>query len=550
LHAMDGKTAIAKVLKMEGTSFVTCFPMNPVLDALALEGIRLITARTERVAMGIADGYTRASFGAKNGVCMVQTGPGSENTFAAVAQAYADSVPVLFMPGGYGRRQQRRPQFVARNSYREIGKWVDMVPFADQVPVMLRRAFTYLRTGRPGPVVLEVPMDVMQEHFEDGVFSYSPVRGRKAAGDPRDIERVAKGLLKAERPIIRAGNGILYAQAWDELRQFAELLGAPVFTTMQGKGAFPENHPLSLGAGGRTRPKMVMDFLSRADLVFAIGSSCTIEPFTTNLPPGKRLIQSTIDEIDLGKDYPLEDAVLGDARLILLQLIEVVKKAIGRAGRKGHGSLAREIGSCKDQWLREWMPKLTSDEVPINPYRVVWELNRALDKDKSILIPDSGGPRDQTVPFYEVIVPGGFIGWGKTTTLGSSLPFAMGAKLANPDKIVVNIMGDASIGMTGFDLETASREAIPVLTIILNNGRFGGYRKTQPIATERFNIDRCGGEYAKIAEAMGLHSERISEPNEIAPAIERAKEVTEKGRPAFIEIMTRVDTDYSFYDDD
>ncbi|MBW2064358.1 MAG: hypothetical protein JRJ03_05435 [Deltaproteobacteria bacterium] len=113
------------------------------------------------------------------------------------------------------------------------------------------------------------------------------------------------------------------------------------------------------------------------------------------------------------------------------------------------------------------------------------------------------------MPFYEVTMPGGFIGWGKTTTLGSSLPFAMGAKLANPEKMVVNIMGDASIGMTGFDLETASREAIPILTIILNNGRFGGYRSTQPVATERYNIDRCGGEYAKIAQGMGLHSERV-----------------------------------------
>ncbi|MFC1936943.1 thiamine pyrophosphate-requiring protein [Chloroflexota bacterium] len=542
---MDGRTAVAKVLKKEGVDFITCFPTNPLIESVAIEGIRPIKSRTERVAVGMADGFTRATFGRRNGVCMVQNGPGSENSFAGIAQAFADSVPILFMPGGYARRSLERPNFMAPDNYRSITKWADIFHFADQVPTLMRRAFTYLRTGRPGPVLLEMPGDVALERFDDERFQYKPVKGWKTSGDPGDIKRVAKALINAKQPVIRAGNGVLYAGAWDELREFAELLQIPVFTTMQGKSAFPENHPLSLGTGGRTRPKMVVHFLEKADLVFAIGSSCTRENFTTNIPDGKVLIQSTIDEVDIGKDYPVAEAIVGDARLVLRQLIDEVKREIGAAGKADNGAVVKEIKAVKEEWLQEWMPKLTSEEVPINPYRVIWDLNKTVNKGKTIVTHDAGGPRDQTLPFYEVTVPGGYIGWGKTTTLGGSLGFAMGAKLANADKVVVNIMGDASIGMVGFDFETAVREKIPILSILLNNSIFGGYARMLPTATERYNIDHVGGNYTGVAEALGFHAERVEQPGEIIPAIKRAGEVLAAGQPAFVEFITQVDTDFS-----
>jgi acetolactate synthase-1/2/3 large subunit len=434
------------------------------------------------------------------------------------------------------------------NNYREVTKWADLVHFADQIPTLMRRAFTYLRTGRPGPVLLEVPADVAAEQFDDKLFRYSPVKGWKAAGDPGDVRRVVKALLAARNPVVRAGNGVLYAGAWDELREFAELLQIPVFTTMQGKSAFPENHPLSLGTGGRTRPKMVMHFLKKADLVFAIGSSCTRETFTTNIPDGKTVIQSTIDEIDIGKDYPVAEAIIGDAKLVLSQLIDEIKKELGPNGRKGDGAVTREIKAVKEEWVKEWLPKLTSDEIPISPYRVVWDLNRTLDKNQSIVTPEAGGPRDQSIPFYEATVPGGFIGWGKTTTLGGSLGFAMGAKLANPDKMVVNILGDAAMGMAGIDFETTVRERIPILSILLNNSRFGGYDKMLPTATQRYSIDRVGGDYSKVVAALGCHAERIEQPAEIIPAIQRAKKILAGGQPVFLEMITRVDTEFSVYE--
>jgi acetolactate synthase-1/2/3 large subunit len=339
---------------------------------------------------------------------------------------------------------------------------------------------------------------------------------------------------------------VLYANAWDELREFAELLQIPVFTTMQGKSAFPENHPLSLGTGGRTRPKMVMHFLKKADIIFAIGSSCTKEPFTTNLPEGKTLIQSTIDEVDIAKDYPVAEAVVGDAKLVLRQLIDEVKKQTGLS-RTDSTAAAKEISAVKKEWFREWMPKLTSEEIPLNPYRIIWDLNRTVDKTKTIVTHESGGPRDQLIPFYEVTTPGGYIGWGKTTTLGGSLGFALGAKLAKPNKMVINLMGDASLGMAGLDLETAVRERIPILTLVLNNSKFGGYEKMLPIATERYGIDHVGGDYTGVAKALGFYAERVEKPVDILPALERGLGMVGKGQPALIEFITRVDTDFSLY---
>jgi len=546
-HKMQGRTAIAKILKIEGVEFISGFPMNAVFEAGAAEGIRPIIARNERVGVGIADGFTRASFGRRIGVCAMQSGPGVENAFSGVAQAFSESVPILVLPGGSARRRLVPPNFIAVKNYREITKWVDMINFADRVPEMMRRAFTYLKTGRPGPVMLEIPGDVATEEFDDTMFRYKPVKGTKTAGDPTDVKEVAKALIAAKNPVIRSGQGVLYACAWDELRELAELLQIPVFTTMCGKSAFPENHPLSLGAGGRTRPKMVMHFLKKADLVFAIGSSCTKEGFTTPIPDGKVVIQSTVDERDINKDYSLEHAIIGDAKLVLRQLIDEVKEQIGPEGRKGNDAVAGEIKAVKDEWLKEWMPKLTSNEVPINPYRVIWDLMQVLDRKETIISHDSGNPRDQLLPFWECIVPGGYIGWGKTTTLGGSLGFAMGAKLARPDKTAVSFMGNAAFGMVGMDFETAVRENIPILTILINNSVLGGYQSFHPVASERYNLNRQTGDYAKVAEGLGGYAEKVEQPDNIIPAIQRAKKAVDSGQPALVEIITREELAFSLY---
>lgn len=539
---MKGETAVARILKAEGVEFITCFPYNTLIDAAAEEGIRTILTRTERVAVNIADGFTRASYGRRNGVCTMQSGPGIENAFSGIALAYGDSVPILILPGGHERHRLVPPNFIARDNYQHITKWVDLVNSADQIPGLMRRAFSYLRTGRPGPVMLEIPRDVSQEEFDDTIFQYSPVKGAKPSGDPADVREVAKALIAAKNPVIRAGLGVLYACAWNELQELAELLQCPVLTTMSGKSAFPENHPLSLGTGGYSRTEMVKHFLNKADLVFAIGSSCTKEIFTTPIPDGKVIMQSTIDERDINKDYSIAHAIIGDARLVLRQLVEEVQHKIGAKGRKGSNTVAREVKAVKDKWLKEWMPKLTSDEIPINPYRVIGDMMRALDRKKTIVTHDAGYPRDQILPFYESIVPGGYIGWGKSTTLGSSLGFSMGAKLARPDKTCVSFMGDAAFGMVGMDFETAVREKIPVLTILVNNSKLGGYEKRLPVASEKYNLNILSGNYSVIAEGCGGYAERVEQPKDIIPAIKRAKAANDSGKPALLEIITKDET--------
>jgi thiamine pyrophosphate-dependent acetolactate synthase large subunit-like protein len=541
---MQARTAIAKILKMEGIEFISGFPMNSIFESGAEEGIRPIMARNERVGVGIADGFTRASFGQRIGVCAMQSGPGVENAFSGVAQAFSDSVPILVLPGGQARRRLIQPSFVSSRNFQEITKWADMINFGDRVPEMLRRAFTKLKTGRPGPVLLEIPGDVATEEISDALFQYKPVKAVKSQGDPADIRDVAKALINAKSPVIRAGQGVLYAGAWKELIELAELLQIPVYTTMAGKSAFPENHPLSLGAGGRTRPKMLMHFQKKADLVFAIGSSCTKEGFTTAIPDGKRVIQSTIDERDINKDIALENAIIGDAKLVLRQLIDEVKKQTSPAAGD---SVAKEIKVVKEEWLKEWMPKLTSTETPINPYRVIGDLLHVLDRKETIITHDSGGPRDQLLPFWECVNPGGYIGWGKSTTLGGSLGFAMGAKMARPEKTCVAFLGNAAFGMVGMDLETAAREKIPILVVLLNNSLLGGYSRHHPLASKRYSLNVQTGEYAKLAEALGVHAEKVEKPENIVPAIQRARKAIASGQPALLEIITREELTESTY---
>ena len=544
---MKGRTAIVKILKMEGIEFLCGFPQNDLFEAGAEEGIRSLVSRTERVGVNIADAFTRVSNCKRNGVVLAQNGPGIENAFSGVAQAYSESVPILVLPTGADRRQQKPPNFSASKGYKEITKWAETINFADRIPEMMRRAFTLMRSGRPGPVLLEVPVDVLREEFDDAKFQYTPVKTIKSAGDPSDVRIVARSLIAAKNPVIRAGQGVLFASAWDELRELAELLQIPVFTTNCGKSAITENHPLALGAGGNTRPKMVTYFLDKADLVFAIGSSCTKEYFSTPIPDGKRIIQSTIDERDINKDYPLEHAIIGDAKLVLRQLIDEVKEQIGPEGKKKSSAVAKEIKVVKEEWLKDWMPKLTSDEVPINPYRVIWDMMKVLDKKQTIITHDSGGPRNQLLPFWECLVPGSYIGWGKSTPLGASLGFSMGAKLARPDKTAVAFMGNAAFGMVGMDFETAVRENIPILVVLVNNSVLGGYIRENPVATKRYHLTSQSGDYSKVASALGGYSEKVEHPDDIIPALKRAKKAVDTGQPALLEIITREENANSLY---
>ncbi len=544
---MNGVTAIANVLKMEGVDFLACIPSNPLIEPAAIAGIRPIVFRQECTGVHMADGFSRIHNGKRLGIFLMQSGPGAENAFGGVAQAYADSVPILLLPAAASRdRLGVPPTFSPSRSYESITKWSAQIPAASKVTEVMRRAFTKLRSGRPGPVLLEIPQDVGAEELDEVDFDYEIPPIVRTAADPDAISRAARALLAADRPIIHAGQGVLYAEATDELLQVAEFLQAPVITTMAGKSGFPEHHPLSLGTGASSIPEGVHHYLTRADTVFGIGCSFSKTNFGVPVPPGKTVIHSTNDDTDINKDYKCQYPLVGDSRLVLGQLLEELKRQTGSDGRPRNQSLHDEIASIKQRWLDRWMPKLTSSEVPINPYRVVWDLMHTVDLDNVIVTHESGSAREYTVPFWEARAPRSFIGWGKSTQLGYSLGLAMGAKMAAPEKQVINIMGDFAFGSVGMDIETAVRANLPIITVVLNNSTMAIYDDSRwPVSVQQYNIKGVTGQFAEVAQALGAYSEKITDPQEIVPAIRRGLEVNRNGQTVLLEFITKEEGEYS-----
>jgi acetolactate synthase-1/2/3 large subunit len=539
--------AIAEILKIEGAEFLSCFPTTVILDASAKVGLRPVICRQERVGVGIADGYSRVTNGKRLGVFASQYGPGAENAFSGVATTYSDSVPLLLLPLGHPReRAWLKPYFSSIRSYEAVTKWIEQVNVAETIPEVMRRAISQLRSGRPGPVMLEIPADVAEQEIEP--FDYHPVKSARAAADPGDIDKVAQVLVDARCPLIHAGQGVLYAEAWDELVELAELLQAPVMTTLLAKSAFPENHPLSLGTGARVMTEPVHHFLDKADVIFGIGCSFSRHGMSAKIPAGKTIIHATADAEDINKNYYDDYPIIGDAKLVLRQLAEATKERLGKQGRKGSGNVASEIKKLREEWMKGWMAKLTSDEVPINAYRVIWDLIHTLDPKDAIVTHDAGSPRDQLIPFYPANAPRSYIGWGKSHGLGTGLGLAIGAKLAKPDKISINFMGDAAFGMVGLDFETAARNNIPIITVVLNNSTMAIETHDMPIAHERYGSRDLSGNYADMGTAMGGYGERVEKPSEIVPAFQRAiKANREENRPALLEFITSEEITFSLY---
>ena len=537
--------AIARILKIEGAEFLSAYPTTPLIEAAARADIRPVLCRQERVGVGIADGYARASNGRKLAAFCMQYGPGAENAFPGVATAFSDSTPMLVLPLGHQRdRAQVFPMFSSARTFASVTKSVETIALASQVPDVMRRAISLMRMGRPGPVMVEIPADVAVEDVADaGIDAYRPVKATSAGANVRDVEAAARALREARRPVIHAGQGVLYAQAWDDLIELAELLEAPVMVTLEGKSAFPEDHPLALGTGGVVVTGPILHYLREADLVFGIGCSLTRHPMATGIPAGKTIIHATNDERDLHKSYPADYPLLGDAKAVLRQFIEAVKSQGGRpAGREG---VRAEIERVRAAWLGEWKPKLGSDEVPISPYRVIGEFMRAVDPRDAIVTHDSGSPRDQLLPFYRAVPPRSYLGWGKSHALGTGLGLTIGAKLAAPDKFCVNFMGDAAFGMTGLDFETAVRANIPILTVVLNNSAMAIEIPHLVLSHEKYRTRDIGGRYADMALAMGGWAERVERPEEVSGAFARARKATESGQAALLEFITSQETAFS-----
>jgi acetolactate synthase-1/2/3 large subunit len=544
---MNGAALVAEILKREGTEFLACYPRNPLIEACAALDIRPILCRQERVGVGMADGYTRIKRGKRNGVFAAQAGPGIENAFPGIAQAYSENVPLLVIPAGLPlARQHLRPTFRAADVYRPVTKWSALAHAVEELPDLMRRAYHAMRSGKGGPVLIEIPAEVWEAEYR-GELDYAPVPAQRSAPDPDAVNIAVKMLLAAKSPLLWAGQGVLYAEASDRLVALAELIPAPVVTTNPGKSAIPESHPLALGASTRSRPKMFTAFMAKADLVLAVGTSLTRTPFGPGVPPDKTIIHSTNEADDVNKDYRVAHAVIGDAALVLDALIAEVARQKRGGGGNALTALKEEVAAAKTAWLAEWDNQLQSDETPINQYRVIRDLMRTVDRDNVIITHDSGSPREQLLPFWETTAPGSYMGWGKSTQLGYGLGIIMGAKLAAPDKLCVNVMGDAAIGMTGMDIETAARNRIAILTVVFNNGVMAAERDVLELSTKKYGALTVGGNYAKVAEGLNVAATRVEKPADIVPAIKEAIAVTQSGAPFLLEIVAKQGYDFSRY---
>ena len=535
--------AVARILKAEGIEWAGCFPSNNLIEAVAEVGINPIMFRQERGAAMAVDGFSRMRNREEFGVLITQGGPGSENTMGGLAQAYADNVPILYLPGGPAvSARSVKPNFSPARTYESVSVSAEVLFQPNQVASVMRRAFHALRNGRPGPVIVEIPADVGEMEVDDSVVSsYAPPKRHRFAPDPAEIKEAVRLLLAAKKPVIWSGMGVLMSGASPELTQLAEIAQIPVYCTMPGKSGFDQRHPLALGSGSSATSLQARTWLQESDVLLGVGTSLTRTGYGQPIPDGKVMIHNTETVADLNKDFNVDVGLVGDTKLTLEMMGEEVKVQLGGQNRKGSSELADQIAEINDKWMAEWSDALTSDETPITPYRVIGEMINVLDQENSIVTHDAGAPRDIIMPFYPGTVPHSYVGWGKTTHLGYGIPLMTGVKMACPDKFCMNIMGDGAFGMSGLDIETSVRSGAAITTIVLNNGGMATYPGGYPTARESFGTTYMTGDYAKIAEGLGAVGITVTKPEEIAPALEQAKQLNADGKAVLIDVHSNME---------
>jgi len=536
---IDVGTGLARILKQEGIEWVSTFPVCQVNNALGREGVPLVMMRDDRYAVAVADATSRISGGARIGVCTFQGGvnaAGLQVAFAGMAQAFEDGSPVLCITDGIPAGATENSQFDVTSALKTVSKWYGHLDKPERLPEFMRRAFTMLRTGRPGPVVIAIPDSHAQ--YDETADPYIPVKGSKFAPDPADVAAAVELLLKAEKPLIYAGEGVIYAGASAELKEFVELANTPVISTLKAKGAFPEDHPLFVGVRG----DQVNHYLDECDLLFAVGSSLSPGRFSHGIPGAvnKTIVHCTIDELHVNKTYPTAQAVIGDAKFALQALTAEMSAKTSSNGRPA-GNVAAEVKSVRDSAMVKYREAMASTEKPINPYKVYAGLMEALDPRKSFVTHESGNTRDQLSTVYDTLVPRAFLGWGNVSSLGFSFAATIAAKLSFPEKQCVAVTGEAGLGYMLGQLEVALRQKIGITVVHVSNGGFAGYGPGfwgdghDPFTHKVLGYDEV--DMSKVIGEMGYHTERVTEPSDVVLALQRAFSANESGQPAYIEFI-------------
>ena len=528
---MSGAEALVETLKREGVRVIFGIiggAIMPVYDVLRDSGIRHVLVRHEQCAAHAADGYARAL--GRPGVCMATSGPGATNLVTGIATAYMDSSPVIAITGQVNRRSSNTAYMIGRDAFQEadiigittpITKYNYQLTSVSEVPRVVKEAFYIATTGRPGPVLLDFPKDIQTERAEVEFPGKVEIRGYKPVTNPHplQVKKAVDALLEAERPVILAGGGVILSNATPELLKVAEFLMAPVVTTFMGKGAIPENHPLSLGCIGMHGSRAANSVILDADVLLAVGtrfgdrSTGTLDTFCRDA----KIIHIDIDSAEIGKNVDVDIPIVADAKKALRALYEVLAS---RAEKKGETAWFRRVKELKEQYEELLEPQ---DE-ELKPPRLLRELRKIIPED-SIVTTEVGQNQMWASLYFKTYKPRTFISSGGLGTMGFGFPAAIGAKTARPDRFVVDIAGDGSFRMTEQELATSVIEDIPVTVVILNNSTLGMVAQWQRLFfDERYvAVDLKGiPDFVKLAEAYGAQGVRVGSLKEFVKAVKEA----------------------------
>jgi acetolactate synthase-1/2/3 large subunit len=527
---VNGSQILARSLRrlhVDTFFYIMGGPMMAAETASVEEGLRAIDVRHEQAAAMMAHAFGRV----KNtlGVCMAASGPGATNLITGVANAWADCAPILAIGGSAPISQRGKGAFQEMDqvaAFKPITKWAEQVSDPRRVPEFVSTAVRHALGGRPGPVYLDMPGDVLYKQVEEEEVTYpefDPGANReRPCGDPGLVDDALRLLARSERPLILTGSGILWSAAEQKLQQFAELSGIPFYTTPQGRGVIPDDHALSFPAARATA-------FREADLILVIGTR--INYVIGHLAPPRfnaaaRLIQVDIDATEIGHNRPADVGIVGDARAVLTQFVDT---ADGSVDPTRFAAWRNHLANIEQVKHHEAEQAMSTDQQPIHPLRLCKEVRDFLDRD-AILVVDGQEILNygrQSIPTY---VPRHRLNSGVFGTMGVGLPFGVGAKVAKPDNQVLVLHGDGSFGLNAMELDTCARFNIPVVTVVSLNGGW----------TADPNRDKTGRElgytrFHQMAEALGCHGEYVEEPSQIRPALERAFKADS---PALVNVLT------------
>ncbi|GCC10261.1 acetolactate synthase large subunit IlvB1 [archaeon] len=534
---MSGARAIVSGLEKEGVEVIFGIPGGqsiPLYDALYDSSMNHILTRHEQGAAHAADGYARAS--GKVGVCSATSGPGATNLTTGIANAYMDSSPIVAITGQVPRAS------IGKDAFQETDIIGITMPITKQsfqlrsvaeIPEVIKSSFYIAKTGRPGPVLIDIPKDIQEIEDEIDFNVKLELNGYKPTlrGHPRQIKEAAKLILEAERPVIIAGGGVIISEASEELMELAQLIGAPVTTTLMGKGSFPEMDPLALGVLGMHGRKAANYAVTDSDVLISIGmrfsdrSTGAVSCFA----PDAKIIHIDIDPAEIGKNVSVDIPVVGDAKTVLKELIRVLRKIMESEKSKVWQEKIKI-------WKKEFSPKMDYDDVPLKPHRVIKEIMDFLGED-DIVTTEVGQCQMWAHHYMGRSKPRSFISSGGLGTMGFGFPAAMGAKVAKPDVNVIDIAGDGSFLMNIQELATVVDNNINVVVGVFDNHYLGMVRQWQELFYDRrYSSVYLGNipDFVKVAEGFGALGIRVEKPEEIKPAL---KEAFNAGKPVVLDFM-------------